>query len=62
MSGPEAKELVNRAEAAPSDSLSSCLKERISSHTVTTRDTGKKVRQKISLSFSQLLSMLPTEE
>jgi hypothetical protein len=41
MSGPEAKELVNRAQAVPRDSLSNCLKERISSHRVTTRDIGR---------------------
>jgi hypothetical protein len=62
MSGPEAKELVNRAQAVPRDSLSNCLKERISSHRVTTRDIGKKVRQNFSLSLSQLPSMLSTEE
>jgi hypothetical protein len=31
MSGLEAKEVVNLAQAVPSDSLSNCLKERISS-------------------------------
>jgi hypothetical protein len=62
MSGLEAKELVNRAQAVPKDYLSNCLKERISSRKVTTRDIGKKVRQNFSLSVSQLPSMLPTEE
>jgi hypothetical protein len=36
MSGQEAKELLNLAQAVRNDSLSNCLKERISSRRVTT--------------------------